>query len=66
MYRLYVRYKGIFALVEEFNRVEEVYSKIDRYIEEGYEEVVVLNESMGYVMGKKKEENKGKVLKKKK
>ena len=66
MYRLYVRYKGIFALVEEFNRVEEVYSKIDRYIEEGYEEVVVLNESMGYVMGKKREENKGKVLKKKK
>ena len=66
MYRVYVRYKGIFALVEEFNRVEEVYSKIDRYIEEGYEEVVVLNESMGYVMGKKKEENKGKVLKKKK
>ena len=65
MYRLYVRYKGLFALIEEFERVEEVQSKIDRYIE-SYEEVIVLNENMGYVMGKKKEEEKGKVLKKKK
>lgn len=65
MYRLYVRYKGIFALVEEFKNGIEVQSKIDRYIEEGYEEVMVLNENMGYVMGKKKEEEARKVLKKK-
>lgn len=60
MYKVYVREEhGIFARVEENIKREEIQSKIDEWLERGYEEVIVLDEG-NYVMGKKKE--KGKVL----
>lgn len=61
MYRVYVKENGEYHLAEEFERKESVYSKIDEWLERGYEEVMVLND-FNYVMGKIRE--RGKVLKK--
>lgn len=60
MYRVYVKENGVYHLVEAFEEKEKVYSKIDEYIGE-YEEVIILKE-LNYVMGKIRE--KAKVLKK--
>ena len=61
MYRVYVKENGVYHLVEAFEEKEKIHSKIDEYIEQGYEEVIVLND-LNYVMGKIRE--KAKVLKK--
>ena len=50
MYRVYVKENGVYHLVEAFEEKEKVYSKIDEYIGE-YEEVIILKE-LNYVMGK--------------
>ena len=61
MYRVYVKDSDgkIYAVEENISR-EEVQSKMDYYLEQGYEEAMVLND-YNYVMGKVKE--KCKVLK---
>ena len=62
MYKVYVKEEhGMYVLVEKGIKREEVQSKIDEYIKEGYMEVMVLND-FSYVMGKIAE--KCKVLKK--
>lgn len=59
MYRVYVKENGVYHLVEAFKEKEKVYSKIDEYIRE-YEEVIVLKEirygEMQYIGGKKRDE----------
>ena len=62
MYNVYVKDEaGRYYIVEKDIRREEVESKIDEYIREGYEEVIVLND-LNYVMSKIRE--KAKVLRK--
>ena len=62
MYKVYVKDEhGVYVRVEENIRREEVDSKIDEWLERGYEEVIVLND-LNYVMGKIRD--KCKVLKK--
>ena len=55
MYRVYVKENGVYHLVEAFEEKEKVHSKIDEYVGE-YEEVIVLKEirygEMHYVGGK--------------
>lgn len=62
MYNVYVKDEaGRYYIVEKNIRVEEIQSKIDEYIKQGYEEVIVLND-LNYVMSKIRE--KAKVLRK--
>ena len=59
MYRVYVKENGVYHLVEAFEEKEKVHSKIDEYIGE-YEEVIILREvqygTMQYVVGKENNE----------
>lgn len=62
MYKLYVKDKtGLYVRVEENLRREQLESKMDEYLQQGYDEVIVLND-LNYVMSKIRD--KGKVLRK--
>ena len=62
MYKLYVKDKtGLYVKMEQDLRREQLQSKMDEYLEQGYDEVIVLND-LNYVLSKIRD--KGKVLRK--